>query len=104
VTARRHCAQIKVFVIAENSLTESDVRESVVAIIAAQLNIPPDEILGDTSIKEDLGADSLVVISFTTTIENHYRVHLQEEAVREPYTVNSIVRKLMERSDRISAR
>jgi acyl carrier protein len=81
------------------SLKESEVRESVVAAIAAQLNIPPDRILGDTSIKEDLGADSLDIISFTMKIENRYRVHLQEEAACDPYTVNSIVHTLMERSD-----
>jgi acyl carrier protein len=81
------------------SLTESGVRESVVAVIAAELEIPPDKIRGDASIKEDLGADSLDVISLTMTIENRYRVLLQKEAAREPYTVNSIVHKLMERSD-----
>lgn len=86
------------------SFTESDVRDSVVAIIAAQLNIPPDEILGDASIKEDLGADSLDIVSFTMAIENRYRVHLQEEAARETYTVNSIVHKLMDPCDQIRAR
>lgn len=85
------------------SLIESDVRETVIAIIATQLDISADEILADTSIKEDLGADSLNVISFTMTIENRYRVHLQEEAAREPYTVNIIVHKLMDRIGRISA-
>lgn len=85
------------------SLIESDVRETVIAIIATQLDISPGEILGDTSIKEDLGADSLNVVTFTMTIENRYRVHLQEEAAREPYTVNSIVHKLMEHSDQIRA-
>jgi len=85
------------------SLMESGVRDSVVAVIAAQLDIPPDEIRRDASIKEDLGADSLDVVSFTMAIENRYRVHLQQEAAREPYTVNSIVHKLMERSDQIRA-
>jgi acyl carrier protein len=84
-------------------LTESDVRQTVTAIIATELGISPDELLGDTSIKKDLGADSLTVVSFTMTIENRYRVLLQEEAAHEPYTVNSIVHKLMERSDQIRA-
>ena len=83
------------------TLTESAVRESVVAVIAAQLDVPPDEILGDTSIKEDLGADSLDVVSFTMAIENRYRVLLQEEAAHEPYTVNIIVDKLLEHSDQV---
>jgi len=77
-------------------LIESDVRETVTSIIATQLNISPSEILGDTSIKEDLGADSLNIMTFTMTIENRFRVHLQEEAAREPFTVNLIVGKLME--------
>jgi acyl carrier protein len=85
------------------SLTESSVRESVVAVIAAELDIPPDRIRGDASISEDLGADFLDVISLTMTIENRYRVLLQEEAAREPYTVNSIVHTLMERSDQSGA-
>jgi acyl carrier protein len=82
------------------SLTESDVRETVSAIIATQLNMSPGEILGDASIKQDLGAESLNVLTFTMTIENHFRVHLQEEAAREPYTVNLIVDKLMEQISR----
>ena len=85
------------------SLTESAVRETVTSIIATQLDISPDEILGDTSIKEELGADSLNVMTFTITIENHFRIHLQEEAVREPYTVDLIVHKLMERNNRTRA-
>ena len=85
------------------SLLESDLRETVTAIIATELGISRDELLGDTSIKKDLGADSLTVVTFTMTIENRYRVHLQEEAAHEPYTVNLIVNKLMERSDQIRA-
>jgi acyl carrier protein len=85
------------------SLTESGVRESVVAFIAAQLDIPTGEICGDASIKKDLGADSLDVVSFTMAIENRYRVHLQEEAAREPYTVDIIVDKLVEHSDQSRA-
>lgn len=82
------------------SLTESDVRETVTAIIATQLNRSPGEILGDTSLKADLGADSLNVLAFTMTIENQFRVRLQKEAAREPYTVNLIVDKLMEQTSR----
>jgi acyl carrier protein len=85
------------------SLTESRVRESVVAVIADELDIPPDKIRGDASIREDLGANFIEVISLTMTIENRYRVLLQKEAAREPYTVNSIVHTLMERSDQSRA-
>lgn len=79
------------------SLIESDVRETVTAIIATQLDVSPDEILGDTSIKEDRGADSLNVMTFTMTIENRFKVHLQEEAARKPLTVNIIVDKVLGR-------
>lgn len=76
-------------------MTESDVRETVTAIIATQLKRSTGEILGDTSIKEELGADSLIVLAFTMTIENRFKVHLPEEAARNPLTVNIIVDKLM---------
>lgn len=70
-------------------------RETVTAIIATQLKRSTDEILGDTSIKEDLVADSSNVLAFIMMIENRFRVHLQEEAARKPLTVDIIVDKLM---------
>jgi acyl carrier protein len=80
-----------------NTMTyaESDVRDTVTAIIASELKISSDEVLGDASITDDLGADSLKTMGITMTIENRFRVHLQEVAARKPYTVNTIVEKLM---------
>jgi acyl carrier protein len=75
--------------------TESDVRDTVAAIIACELKISSDEVLDVASITDDLGADSLKAVGITIAIANCFRVHLQEVAARKPYTVNTIVDKLL---------
>jgi acyl carrier protein len=56
--------------------TESDVRDTVAAIIAWEPKISSDKVLDVPSITDDLGADSLKAVGNTMAIANRFRVHL----------------------------
>ena len=70
------------------------------AILARQFEIDKASITPDTNLVDDLGADSLDVVEFTTAIEETFGLIITDEAVREIYTVREIcafVEKLLDR-------
>lgn len=68
--------------------------EKVKSIIAEQLDIDPESITYDSSITDDLGADSLDVVDLVMTFEDEFGVEIPDEAVETIHTVSDIVRFL----------
>ena len=68
--------------------------EKVKTIIAEQLDIDPESVTYDSSITDDLGADSLDVVDLVMTFEDEFGVEIPDDAVETIHTVSDIVRFL----------
>ena len=69
--------------------------EKMKEIIAEQLGVDEDEILPETSFKEDLGADSLDLFELTTALEEEYDVEIPAEELESIETVNDVIEYLL---------
>ena len=65
--------------------------EQIVEIISRQLKAEPDQIVPDTNVMEDLGADSLDVVELLMAIEETFGVSVPDEDVPGLKTVKDIV-------------
>ena len=65
--------------------------EKLKEIIADQLDADAESITMESSITEDLHADSLDVVDLITTIEDEFDLSIPDEAVEEIKTVGDIV-------------
>ena len=69
--------------------------EKMKEIIAEQLGVDEDEILPETSFKEDLGADSLDLFELTMALEEEYDVEIPAEELESIETVNDVIEYLL---------
>ena len=65
--------------------------EQIVEIISRQLKAEPEQIVPDTNIMEDLGADSLDVVELLMAIEETFGVSVPDEDITGLKTVKDIV-------------
>lgn len=72
--------------------------EKVAAILAEQLDAEEDAITLDTSLVDDLGADSLDVVDLVMTLEDEFDMEIPDEDITDVRTVGDIVKYLEERS------
>jgi len=63
------------------------IRDVVLEELAAQLGCPVDEIEDTSSIRDDLGADSLDELELLMTYEERFGIEIPEEAVEALVTV-----------------
>ncbi|RLB92344.1 MAG: acyl carrier protein [Deltaproteobacteria bacterium] len=63
----------------------------IIKIIAKELDVPQRSIKDDTSIQEDLGADSLDVINIVMAIENKFNIEIDDDTLHQFNTVANIV-------------
>ena len=68
--------------------------EKIKAIIAEVLNIDADSITEDTTVVDDLGADSLDIFQIIMGIEEEYDIELENEAVEQIQTVGDAIEAL----------
>lgn len=61
-------------------------------IIVEQLDVEEDAVTMETSIAEDLGADSLDVVDLVMSIEESFDVEIPDEEVENIKTVGDIVK------------
>ncbi len=72
------------------------VLEKVKAILAEQFDVEEDSITSDTSISDDLGADSLDVVDLVMTLEDEFDVEIPDEEVENIRTVGALVKYIEE--------
>jgi len=65
--------------------------EKVKKLIASELNIKEDEIKLESSLTQDLGADSLDAVELIMAIEEEFDVQVNDEEAQNIRTVNDIV-------------
>ena len=67
------------------------VLEKVKAILSEQFDVEEDTITTDTSITEDLGADSLDVVDLLMSIEDEFEIEIPDGEVENIKTVGELV-------------
>ena len=73
--------------------------EKVKGILAEQLDIDEDSITADSSIVEDLGADSLDIVDLVMSLEDEFDTEIPDEAIEGIKTVGDIVQYLEENAN-----
>ena len=63
------------------------VLEKVKAILSEQFDVEEDSITADTSIADDLGADSLDVVDLLMSIEDEFEIEIPDEEIDNIKTV-----------------
>ena len=67
------------------------VLEKVKGILSEQFDVEEDTITPDTSITEDLGADSLDVVDLLMSIEDEFEIEIPDGEVENIKTVGELV-------------
>lgn len=68
------------------------VLEKVKAILSEQFDVEEDSITADTSIADDLGADSLDVVDLLMSIEDEFEIEIPDEEIDNIKTVGELVK------------
>ena len=68
------------------------VLEKVKKILAEQFDVEEEKITADTSIINDLGADSLDVVDLLMSIEDEFEVEVPDEEIENIKTVDDLVK------------
>ena len=73
--------------------------EKVKGILAEQLDIDEDSITADSSIVEDLGADSLDIVDLVMSLEDEFDTEIPDEAIEGIKTGGDIVHYIEENAN-----
>ena len=68
-----------------------NVFEKVKEIIVSELNVEADKITLETSIKDDLGADSIEAVQIVMALEDEFGIEIDTENVEEITVVKNLV-------------
>ncbi len=71
--------------------------EKIREIIVEELSVEDDEITLDTSLKEDLGADSLDLFELIMALEEEYDIEIPVEELTDLETVGDVIEFLKEK-------
>ena len=66
--------------------------DKVKEIIASQLDIEEDKITLESSLTEDLGADSLDVVDLVMSFDDEFEVEIPDDSIESVKTVGDIVK------------
>ena len=65
-------------------------------IIVEQLGVPPEDVNGEASFIEDLGADSLDIVELIMALEEEYDIEISDEDAEKLQTVGDAVNYIAE--------
>lgn len=74
-----------------------DIFERVKNLVIEQLGVNEDQVTGDASFSEDLGADSLDVVELVMAFEEEFDIQIPDEDAEKIQTVNDVVAYIKER-------
>ncbi|HOJ93302.1 MAG TPA: acyl carrier protein [Dictyoglomaceae bacterium] len=73
-------------------MDETNIFEKVRKIIVDQLRVDENLVTMDSSIQEDLGADSLDAVELIMALEEEFGINVQDEEAEKFKTVGDVVR------------
>lgn len=68
--------------------------EKIREILAAQLNLDPEDVVESASFKDDLGVDSLDLLELVMSLEDEYGFEISAEQMMELGTVGDVLNYL----------
>lgn len=71
-----------------------EVKDRVIELLAADLDVPKTRIKGSSDIREDLKADSLAIIDIMMGIEEEFGLKVENVDFEEIRTVDDLVKKI----------
>ncbi len=74
------------------------VEEKIVKIIAEKLSVEPDEVVGQASFVDDLGADSLDLVELIMAMEEVFDTEISDEDAEKLQTVQDAINYIKEHS------
>ena len=80
-------------------VTEDQVLEKVATTLEAELSLSPGQLADDAPIKKDLNANVYDLAGPIMTIENFFRIRLQDELERDDLSIGLIVDRLIGQQD-----
>lgn len=72
-------------------MAKENIAERVIAIIAEQLGVEPEEVTMESSFIEDLGADSLDIVELIMALEEAFELEVPDEDAEKLTTVGAAV-------------
>jgi len=82
-------------------LTEQEIEEKVISIIADQMNIDKSEISRDTSFINDLNADSLDTVELVMELEDEFEMSIPDEEAEKIQTVGQAIAYIVEHAAKL---
>ena len=76
-------------------LTEEEIQEKVISIIADQMNIDKGEISRETSFINDLNADSLDTVELVMELEDEFEMSIPDEEAEKIQTVGQAIQYIV---------
>lgn len=73
--------------------------EKVKSILVDQLDVDEDAVTMDSSIIDDLGADSLDVVDMVMSLEEEFDIEIPDEEIEAMKTVGDIVKFIEAKND-----
>ena len=70
---------------------EEKIKEEVAEILAEKLGVKPEEIKSESTLQQDLGADSLDAIGVIMNLEEKYSIEIPDEDAEKMTTAGSII-------------
>ena len=75
---------------------DSDLADRIRTIISEQFGVNVAEVTPDSSILDDLGADSLDVVELVMTLEDEFDIEVSDEAAESIRTIADVERYVVE--------
>lgn len=69
----------------------SSVEDRVKKIVAEQLSVPMEQVTGEASFVDDLGADSLDTVELVMALEEEFEIDIPDEVAEKIMTVQDAV-------------
>ena len=66
--------------------------EKVKAILSEQFDVEEDSITAETTLADDLGADSLDVVDLVMSLEDEFDIEIPDEEIENIKTVGDVVK------------
>ena len=79
-------------------MSDKTIQSRVIEVIADQLGIEPEEVLPESKIIEDLGADSLDMIEIVMAIEEEFDCEIADEEAEKIKTVGDVIKLIEEKA------
>jgi acyl carrier protein len=77
--------------------SDESIQRQIVAILHQHCGVQPQPVVSQTRLQEDLGLDSMGLITLALEIENHWQLYLAEPPEAPPQTLGELAALVAQR-------